>query len=107
MAELHAENTIKIINSIQPYHILTSSHFIRINDKYIFLYYYALLNLLASLNMKKRDYQTSFDIYDQVEHLLQDKNSYNTEIEIEKAHLVDDIHIVKYNKANAALVALY
>jgi hypothetical protein len=76
----------------------------RIKDKYIFLYYYALLNLRASLNMKKKDFLMAFQLYSQIENMLQTKDTHNTEVEIEKAHLLEDAHIIKYNMANSALV---
>jgi hypothetical protein len=77
----------------------------RITDKYVFLYYYALLNLQAAIKIKLKEYNAAYHLYERILIILEKPNG-SAEIEKERALLTDDLGIIKYNLANTACVHL-
>jgi hypothetical protein len=54
--------------------------------------------------MKKKNHKHAFELYETAHNLILGEEFPNTDIEIERTQLKEEIHNIKYNMANSLLV---
>lgn len=75
-----------------------------LREKYIFLYRYALMNLLAYISMKRKKFDIAFDHYQNILFMIDREYPKNHDVDAERKNLLEDMHIIKYNMGNSLLV---